>query len=67
MDASPIILTILMVIECLNAILLYNVPVACLVDWIAGTRLIFIVLLIGIIIAVFAAALAVYLIGYSRA
>jgi hypothetical protein len=76
MDAISIVLTLFIVIECLNVILLYKVPgstkgnavgvfkayakakadpelsalVDYLVNWVAGTKLIFIVLLIGIII-----------------
>ncbi len=76
MNAIDIVLTLFIVLECLNVILLYLVPgstkgnavgvfkayakakadpelsalVDYLVNWVAGTKLIFIVLLIGVII-----------------
>jgi hypothetical protein len=76
MDALSIVLSLFILIECLNVILLYKMPgstmgnavgvfkaykkakqdpelsvlVDYLVNWVAGTKLIFIVLLIGIII-----------------
>mgnify|MGYP000879244377 CR=1 FL=1 len=76
MDSISIVLTLFIILECLNVILLYKMPgstkgnavgvfkayskaradpeigalVDYLVNWVAGTKLIFIVLLIGIII-----------------
>lgn len=76
MDVLSIVLSLFMVLECLNVVLLYKMPgstmgnavgvfkayakakedpelgalVDYLVNWVAGTKLIFIVLLIGIII-----------------
>lgn len=95
MDALSIVLSLFILIECLNVILLYKMPgstkgnavgvfkayakakadpelgvlVDYLVNWVAGTKLIFIVLLIGIIITgspatkVFSAIALIFSIG----